>query len=137
MRGGPGVVFALLAAACSAEAQVAEVEPQCVAEQRGRALITQIHFPDGYVVEGPWHITGTRTAGSSVTAELDHIIERRPGGHPMQRTALPGPITMTFRGKTRDAVLAEAASVWCTTVLAVQPPAPPDAAYEAGHTRIM
>jgi len=119
----PGVMFAAIVTACSAQAQVSQREPACRAERSGEELVTRIVFPDGYTVEGPWRVTGVATAaqGSTITAVLDHIVETRPLSDARQTTELPGAIQMTFRGRTMNDLLNEAAQVWCSTVLHTRP----------------
>lgn len=117
-----GVTTVLLLIACGAEAQVAQREPVCQAVREGEALITRVDFPDGYSVEGPWHVTETVKTGSrSISAVLNHIVETRPLSGKREKTALPAAIQMTFTGPTMNDVLAEAASVWCKTVLQARP----------------
>lgn len=117
-----GVAALVLLVACGAEAQVAQREPVCQAVRVGEDLITRVSFPDGYLVEGPWHVTETVRSGSrSISAILDHIVEIRPLSGRRETTSLPEAIKMTFRGPTMDDVLAEAASVWCETVLHSRP----------------
>lgn len=134
-----GVATALLLMACGAEAQVAHREPVCQAVREGENLITRVHFPDGYSVEGPWHVTETvRTGSKSISAVLDRIVETRPLSGTRETTALPAAIQMTFSGPTMDDVLAEAASVWCRTVLQARPiPRVPPASDEPVPIKIM
>lgn len=125
-----GAAIALMLVACGAEAQVAR-EPVCQAEREGEALITRVNFPDGYSVEGPWHITDSFKPGvRRVSAVLDHIVETRPLSGKRETTVLPGAIEMTFSGPTMADVLAEAASVWCQTVLQARPLAPPQPTFD-------
>ncbi|MGQ0815625.1 MAG: hypothetical protein ACT4O1_14415 [Gemmatimonadota bacterium] len=125
MRFG-GVAAAVLMMTGALQAQVALQSPVCRAEQSGEELITRITYSDGYTVEGPWRITGMvrNSAGSSLTAVLDQIVETRALQAGRQATALPGAIEMTFHGKTLDEALDEAARVWCSTVLRARPGSP-------------
>lgn len=114
-----GVLIAVTALACNAQAQVSRHEPACRAEHNGEELVTRIVFPDGYTVEAPWHVTARASAGRSatITAVLDHIIETRPLSRSRLLTELPGRIQMTFHGQTMGDLLSEAAEVWCSTVM--------------------
>jgi hypothetical protein len=121
-----GVMFAAIATACSAQAQVSQREPACRAERSGDELVTRIVFPDGYTVEAPWRVTAVATVahGATITAVLDHIVETRPLSDAPQMTELPDAIQMTFRGRTMTDLLSEAAQVWCSTVLHTRPAQP-------------
>jgi hypothetical protein len=115
-------VAAVVLMACSAQAQVASREPVCQAERHGPQMITRVHFPDGYSVEGPWKVKDLVKPGSrSVSAVLDRIVETKPLSGKREMTQLPGAIQMTFSGQTMDDVLAEAASMWCETVVSARP----------------
>jgi hypothetical protein len=114
-----GAFIAVLIAGSSLQAQEQDQAPICQAERRGESLITRIEYPDGYKVEGPWRITSDLQAGtmSTVRAVLDHIVEFKPLTSTQQMTALPSAIEMTFRGTSLNALLEEAANVWCITVM--------------------
>jgi hypothetical protein len=120
-----GVMFAAIATACSAQPQVG-LEPGCRAERSGNELVTRMEFSDGYAVEGPWRVTGIATAGhgSTITAVLDHIVETRPLSDTPRMTELPSAIQVTFRGRTMNDLLSDAAQMWCTTVLHTRPAHP-------------
>lgn len=122
------VVAATLLLAGVAEAQiVVNNGAACRAEHSGEELLTKIVFPDGYTVEAPWHVTGVvKTAKKTdITAVLDHIIETRPVNAKRELVELPGPVQMTFSGRSLSALLNEAANLWCATVLKVRPVSPP------------
>jgi hypothetical protein len=122
-----GVLSFLLVAASAVQAQGAAKSPTCHAVRKGQDLITRIEFPDGYSVEGPWHVKSLISAGSgsTLTAVLDHIVESRPftTGGP-QTTALPAAIEISFKGSNMDRILNEAADLWCMTVLRARPLSP-------------
>ena len=118
-------VAGLLLAGETLQAQEPPQAPTCRAGRRGEDLITRIQFPDGYMVEGPWHVTGQSPTTSKVTlitAVLDHIVETQAVSHKQQTTSLPSAIEMTFHGASFDEVLTQAANIWCMTVLQARPP---------------
>lgn len=135
------VVTALLLAGVAEAQTVAKNGAACRAEHSGEELLTKIVFPDGYTVEAPWHVTGVvKAAGkTNITAVLDHIIETRPVSAKRELVELPGPVQMTFSGRTLSALLNEAANLWCATVLKVRPISPPITSqrHEAPPNRIM
>ena len=102
----------------AATASAQNATPVCKADQTGDVLVTTVQYQDGYRVDAPWRVTGTRkyTDGSSVTAVLDHIIETDRGTKKRQITELPGAIQMTFKGTNAAQLLRQAADVWCSTV---------------------
>lgn len=131
-----GLVF--VASQAPAQAQTQKKEPMCKADRRGEELLTTIVYPDGYVVEGPWHVTLTKgQAGShAITAVLDHIVEVQAYTNKREMTPLPGAIEMTFKGRTQESLLTEAAQMWCATIMSAVPPARAQSPSLAGGLRI-
>ena len=141
MRAVAFAVAGLVFAAASVQAQSTEKTPTCRADQRGQDLVTRIEYPDGYTVEGPWHVTGRAPAaqhGAVITAVLDRIVETQAASHQKQTTSLPSAIEMTFHGTTVNDLLVQAANIWCMTVMQARPPWAPDIkpSEAAGQLRI-
>ena len=130
MRAVAVVMAAMLGATGVANAQVARNTPVCRADRTGPDLVTRIIFPDGYVVEGPWRVTGVvkSSTSTSMTAVLNHIVETTELSPQRQLVDLPGPVQMTFSGRSMTDVLTEAANVWCATVIKARPGTPPASA---------
>jgi hypothetical protein len=97
------------------------VSAVCKADRSGQRLITSIHYPDGYVVEGPWKVQTVHPSNARArvgwTAVLDRIVEFDPLTRKRLTTALPSPVEITFKGKSEEAILRDAAEIWCTTVM--------------------
>src|SRR5690606_30058943 len=93
----------------------------------GDRLTTTITFPNGYTVEGPWHVSGNRpvsledgTRGVAINASLDRIIEVEPGTGQRVTTPFPEPIETTFDGQNEQQLVERAAQIWCLTVIRAQ-----------------
>jgi hypothetical protein len=109
----------LMSVAATADAQTSpDGEAACKANQNGKLLVTTAEYTNGYKVEAPWRVLTitTQTRGARMTATLDYIIETDPVTGKRQRTALPGPIEMTFNGENSGTMLEHAAGIWCATV---------------------
>lgn len=127
MRAVVVVAVVLFVGSREVSAQSKTSAATCHADRDGEDLITKIEYPDGYTVEGPWRVTATATekgAATTVTAELDHIVEIQAISREQHRTPLPGIVEMTFRGNSVSELLNEAANVWCATVIHARPKAP-------------
>ena len=101
--------------------------PVCRGALDGDRLTTTIEFPNGYIVEGPWRISGRRTvalddggSGLAMNASLDRLVEVQPGTRERVTTPFPEPIETTFEGQSEQAVVQRAAQIWCLTVLRAQ-----------------
>ena len=112
------LVVLLSATAASASAQSPRSDGTCKADHNGNVLLTSVEYTDGYRVEAPWRVKASNTEKqvTSVTAELDHIIETNPATGKRHRTPLPGTIEMTFEAANSKLLLREAADIWCSTV---------------------
>jgi hypothetical protein len=109
----------LVSVAATANAQASpDGEAACKANHSGNLLLTTAEYTNGYKVEAPWRVLSstTQTRRARVTATLEYIVETDPVTGKRQRTALPGPIEMTFNGENSGTMLEHAADVWCTTV---------------------
>jgi len=108
-------------------AQTPGQAPTCRGALEGDRLVTTIEFPNGYVVEGPWRVSGNRpvaledgTRGVAMNASLDRIIEVEPGTGQRVTTPFPEPIETTFDGQTEQELVQRAAQIWCLTVIRAQ-----------------
>ena len=139
MRAVGIVTAAIICTAVAAQGQTKDKAPVCRADRHGEDLVTRIEYPNGYVVEGPWRVTGfvqRGGVGAVLTAVLDRIVEQQAFTTKRESTPLPGPVEMTFRGTTQDDVLTQAAHVWCTTIIQARPPAVDSDAQAVNTARI-
>jgi hypothetical protein len=119
----PVLALALLPAGLTAQSSQV---PACKANLEGPRLTTTIEFRNGYAVEAPWRVVSNRVSslgdgrpGRVVSARLSGIVEIDPETGRRTATPFPEAIETVFEGRTHDDVLANAAQVWCMTVLKV------------------
>jgi hypothetical protein len=99
--------------------------PICRADMLGDVLTTQVEFADGFIVEGPWRIItkSTVTAGEGgqiVAAILERFVEIDPVTDQTRISHFREGVALTFRGRTQEELVAQAAQIWCSTVLRSQ-----------------
>lgn len=121
----------------------AEIGPSCRAELKGVNLLTVFELPTGIVVEAPWQVVHrgydeTRAKRHIVFATLDRVIEKDALTGRNRIVPFPEPIRLGFEGETHEAVVENAAEVWCVTVMRAQENQSLDrlSPTEAQHTRI-
>lgn len=107
-----------------ASAQQTDAVPTCSGELDGTRLTTTIEYADGYAVEAPWRVLTNRPVSSEpgrvIAVHLDRIVERVPESGQKVTTPFPNPIQTTFEGADMDAIVSQAAQVWCVTVMNVR-----------------
>jgi hypothetical protein len=107
-------------------AQASPIQPVCSADLKGDRLLTTAQFPNGYRVDGPWHIVSQKSGASSnsmimVTAVIDRIVEFTDKDT-QKVTQFPSAIEIVFRADNRQQFLEAAAMVWCQTVFKARSP---------------
>lgn len=118
------VAAAALLVPSGAPAQQPAGGPTCSGELDGTLLTTMIQYADGYAVEAPWKVLTNRPASLQsrrvVAVHLDRIVEHVPESGQTVTTPFPSPIRTTFEGADMDAIVYQAAQVWCVTVMNVR-----------------